>query len=263
MKNLPSISIVTIVFNGVQHVERAIQSLLNQKYPQLEYIVVDGGSTDGTLEVLERYKDQITHLVSEPDEGISDAFNKGIRLASGQLIGLLNADDQYLPGALNTVAHNFKGRGVYYGNMQLLVGGKREDTYIPDHRLLHRDMTLCHPSSFISSELYAEFGAYDNEYKLAMDYELLLRLLVNEVNFYHIDRTLTLMSTEGVSNQNWKAAFDEVQRARRKHLELGSFDRMHSNYVKWRKTIGHALHESPLRIVTVAYRRWFSLVRKR
>src|SRR5690554_5042919 len=126
----PAISIITVVYNGVQHIEQAILSVKNQHYPNLEYIVVDGGSTDGTLNILEKHKQFINHLVSEPDTGISDAFNKGIALATGEVIGILNADDQYFPNTLSSIAAAYSTEGVYYGNMQLLTNHQYGKIYI-------------------------------------------------------------------------------------------------------------------------------------
>ena len=90
----PKISIVTVCYNSKSHIEEAIQSVLNQTYKNLEYIVIDGGSTDGTLDIIDKYKDKIDYFVSEPDKGISDAFNKGIKAATGDIIGICNADDK-------------------------------------------------------------------------------------------------------------------------------------------------------------------------
>ena len=100
----PKISIVTITFNSESTVEDTIKSVVSQDYPNLEYIIIDGGSKDGTLEIVDRYRDRIAKVVSEPDKGISDAFNKGIRNATGDIIGIINSDDILLPGALSAVA---------------------------------------------------------------------------------------------------------------------------------------------------------------
>ncbi len=255
------ITVVTIVYNGVDSIATAIRSVIDQQYPNLEYIVVDGGSTDGTLDVLKGFGDQI-QWISEPDEGISDAFNKGIRKATGQIIGLLNADDCYLPGTLQAVARGFRGEGVYYGAMQLIENNQPGGTYHPNHELLEKDMTLCHPATFITAGLYKKHGLYRTDYRYAMDYELLLRMKTSGAPFYCIPETLARMSTQGVSNMHWEEAFDEVQRARKLYLAPGPLDRYRIWVVKWRKRLGHALEGGPLAPAVAAYRRNFSTIRK-
>ena len=101
--NYPKISIVTPVFNQVDYIETTIQSVLNQNYPNLEYIVVDGGSTDGTIDIIKKYGSQITKWISEPDQGLYYAMNKGLRLCSGDIVGILNSDDIYYPDTLSIV----------------------------------------------------------------------------------------------------------------------------------------------------------------
>lgn len=105
--DLPKISVITAVYNGATHIERAIKSLVSQDYPHLEYIVIDGGSTDGTLNILEKYKDKIDILVSEPDEGNADAQNKGIRKSTGEVIAMLSSDDIYEEGILKKIGKAF------------------------------------------------------------------------------------------------------------------------------------------------------------
>ena len=100
----PKISIITVCYNSEAHIEEALLSVINQSYENKEYLVIDGGSKDGTLNIIEKYKDRIDYFVSEPDKGISDAFNKGIKAATGDIIGILNSDDFMMPNALTKVA---------------------------------------------------------------------------------------------------------------------------------------------------------------
>ena len=106
MKQSPRISVITITYNSAATIEETIRSVTMQDYPDLEYVIIDGGSTDGTLDVVQKYKDRIQVVVSEPDKGISDAFNKGVDRATGEIIGIINSDDILLPGALQEVARN-------------------------------------------------------------------------------------------------------------------------------------------------------------
>ena len=109
----PKITIITACLNAARTVEATIRSVLDQNYPNLEYIIIDGVSTDGTLEIVDKYEDKITKIVSEPDKGIYDAFNKGISLATGDLIGILNADDFYAPWTMTTIQKAFAFRDFY------------------------------------------------------------------------------------------------------------------------------------------------------
>ena len=125
----PKISIVTITYNSENTVEETIKSVISQGYPNLEYVIIDGASTDGTLDVVSKYSDRIAKIVSEPDKGISDAFNKGIKHATGEIIGIINSDDILLPGALQAVADAYEeGVGVYRGN--IFIWDSKSDTRI-------------------------------------------------------------------------------------------------------------------------------------
>ena len=125
MKNKPLVTIITIVFNGQETLSKAIESVSNQTYPNVEYIIIDGGSTDGTLNIIKKYGDVITKWISEKDRGISDAFNKGLKLAKGEIIGILNADDWYERNAIISVVEAFennKNIGIAYGWMNYWKG---------------------------------------------------------------------------------------------------------------------------------------------
>src|ERR1700739_123500 len=120
--HLPLVSIITVVYNGSKYIEQTINSVLNQSYKNIEYIIIDGGSTDDTLNIIKRYESKIDYWQSEPDEGIFFAMNKGISLAKGELIGIINADDFYLPGTVKNVveADNVYHADIYHGDMQYI-----------------------------------------------------------------------------------------------------------------------------------------------
>jgi len=209
----PLISIITVVYNGENHLEETILSVINQTYDNVEYIIIDGGSTDGTLQIINKYDDKIDYWISEKDEGISDAFNKGIQYACGKIIGLINADDWYEIEALSSVVKVFSenhGFGVLCGSMKLHMKGTWRILYSKPY-LLWFGMTVVHPSTFVKMEVYRSFGLFDTELRYAMDYDLLLRFYTSSVKFFEYDHCiLSNMRSGGVANSNRIEAYNEV-----------------------------------------------------
>jgi len=262
LKEALKISIVTISYNAERHIEKTIQSVIDQNYPNLEYIVIDGGSSDKTVDIIEKYSEHIAYWVSEKDNGISDAFNKGIQKATGDLIGLLNADDFYLLNTLNQLAMEYDQSSVVYGKMRTIVNGVNKGDYLPDHLKLEEDMSLCHPSTFIRKDLYDQFGAYDEDFSLAMDYELLLRMYKCGASFQYIDKTFTAMNMEGVSNLRWKDAFREVIKAQDIHLGTSGKRHLQNKFKLARKSLAAVMNSTGLSFVVESYRRNFSKIKK-
>ena len=184
---LPKISIVTPVYNTVRFIEGAILSVLNQNCERLEYIVIDGGSTDGTSRVIEKYADQIAYFVSEEDQGQSHALNKGFARATGTVFGWLNADERYLPGALMEVSKAFAkepwldfffGRGIVVDENGQQVRTRKWTPMHPKWHLLYKMQVLPTHASFWSARVHRLTGKLDEENfpRLCMDYDWLLRL---------------------------------------------------------------------------------------
>jgi glycosyltransferase involved in cell wall biosynthesis len=177
----PLVSIVTPSFNQAAYIEATIRSVHEQDYPRIEHIVVDGGSTDGTLELLGRYPHLVT--VSEPDEGQADALDKGFRLANGEILAWLNSDDLYLPGAVSQAVETLQRSGaalVYSGYRRIdATGGVvREQAVRPFDRqaALNEGNPVPQPTAFFTRAAYCGVGGIDRSYHYAMDYELWLRL---------------------------------------------------------------------------------------
>lgn len=214
-------TIITIVFNDKNHIEQTIRSIIDQQIPHIEYIIIDGGSTDGTVEIIEKYLAHIDLFVSEKDEGIVDAFNKGIRKATGDMIGLVNSGDFLEKGALKKVSDlsQQSNAGVIYGNMQYWLDGKKEYVYKADHHMLPQFMSLNHPAVFVKKEIYDTYGLFDEAYTLAMDYDLMLRLYTQHVKFIYINEILSNMSLGGVSDINWRLAYSQSFAIRKKYLK--------------------------------------------
>jgi glycosyltransferase involved in cell wall biosynthesis len=218
----PLISIVTVVYNGEGHIEQTIQSVISQEYENVEYIVIDGGSTDGTLDILKQYEGQIDYWVSEPDRGISDAFNKGVTLCQGEWVGLINADDWYEPQALSSIL-TYPDAEVLYGNMQVWRNGVKNLVHLSSHENMHKQMSLNHPSVFIRRRVYQRLGCFDHDFKLAMDYELLIRFLCNGVRFEYINQVLTNFRDGGASDEGQILALQEVKAAKLRYKTVSNW----------------------------------------
>jgi len=181
----PLISIVTVVYNGKEYLEETIQSLISQTYDNVEYIIIDGGSTDGTIDIIKKYEDQIDYWVSESDRGIYDAMNKGIILCSGEIIGLVNADDYIYKNTLKVVVETIESFQVdfVYADLDIIdCNGKKIDTISSiglDHIRFKafKQMPFLHPSLFVHREVYKQLGLYSTDYKLSSDYDFSLRLV--------------------------------------------------------------------------------------
>jgi glycosyltransferase involved in cell wall biosynthesis len=182
----PRISIVTPSYNQGQYIEETIRSVLLQDYPNLEYIVIDGGSSDATLQILKRY-DHLIHWISEPDEGQTDAINKGLKMASGEIVAYLNSDDLYEPGALASIAAFFcqqEDIAMIYGD---IIHIDEKSGFIEFHKtgevtlqkyLMAGDFYLPQPSVFFRKRVIETLGYFDKKLHLAMDYDYWLKIIM-------------------------------------------------------------------------------------
>ncbi len=229
------LSIVTPVYND-KRVARALDSILSQQVDaQMELIVIDGGSKDGTLDVLERYRSRLSVLVSERDKGIYDAMNKGVALATGDVVGILNADDRYQDDqALAKVVAAFHdpavqatyGDCVYVDNDNSIVRYWRSGGYHASKWYL--GWMPPHPTFYVRRSLYQQYGSFKTQFPIAADYELMLRLArKHKVPFHYIPSILVRMTVGGESNRSVKnitRANREVFRAWRENgLAFGFF----------------------------------------
>ena len=208
------ISIITVVYNGVQTIRQCIESVLGQDYPSIEYIIIDGNSTDGTQEVIRSYGKAVSKFVSEPDSGIYDAMNKGIQIATGELIGILNADDFYaFPSVLKEVAAQLSS-GNYeacYGDLQYvdasneaIVKRQWNSGKYSSGAFLSGWMPP-HPTFFVRKEVYDKFGKFRLDLGSAADYELMLRFIhKNGIRVTYVPKVLVKMRVGGVSNSTLK-----------------------------------------------------------
>jgi glycosyltransferase involved in cell wall biosynthesis len=237
------VSIITVVLNNKNYIEDCIKSVLEQTYCPLEYIIVDGGSTDGTVQIIEKYTGAISRWISEPDQGIYDAMNKGIRLATGNIIGLLNADDFYADqDAVTDIINEFRSKKVDSVFADLVyVKRDNPDKVVRQYRScnFHPDKFAygwmpAHPTFFAKRLCYERYGFFKIDYKIAADYELLVRFLSkHSVSFSYIPRVIVKMRTGGVSTKNIKSNWilnAEIIRACRENGIETNFFKVFSKY---------------------------------
>lgn len=209
------ISIITVVYNNKEYIKSAIESVLNQTYTNIEYIVVDGGSTDGTLDVIEQYINRISKVIHGPDKGMYDALNKGLMAASGQVVGVLHSDDLFASNTIiEQVANAFEQYKCQflYGNLQYVqkhdttkvVRYWQSKTFEP--QLLRKGFMPAHPTVFVNVLLIQQFEIYYNlNYKIAADYNWMVQLLKKQnILTYYLPIVITKMRVGGASNKNIK-----------------------------------------------------------
>jgi glycosyltransferase involved in cell wall biosynthesis len=214
----PVISIITIVYNGEKHLEQTIQSVLDQNYNHIQYIIIDGGSTDQSVKIIRKYEEKIHYWISEKDKGISDAFNKGIAKATGEIVGIINADDWYESGALERVASEMGEADICFGDIQLWKNENKEFIQKANLKLLNREMTINHPTVFVKRSIYETHGGFDLDYRCAMDYELMLRLKIAKCRFKYLPYTIANMRWGGFSDTSWKIGCRETREIKNKYL---------------------------------------------
>ena len=205
----PLVSVITICLNTEKTLEQTIQSVINQTYNSIEYLIIDGGSTDSTLDIIRKYDNQIDYWVSEPDGGTSDAINKGIQLSCGALIGILCADDFYEENAVEIImrAYSADTPKIYHGNLTRIDAHTGESTFLQkppeDLRKLFQGCAVNTPATFVDRRICKVHGLFDRDYKFADDHEFLLRVFVAGVEFKYIPRNITFMREGGRSHKHY------------------------------------------------------------
>jgi glycosyltransferase involved in cell wall biosynthesis len=214
----PLISIVTIVYNGEAYIKDTIESVLQQSYNNIEYIIVDGGSTDSTVSIVKSFGNKISKFISEKDKGISDAFNKGIKLASGELIGIINADDWYEPQAIEKIVALYKSDNtIISGNVKLYNSKTQFNIKTSSLQGIQKQMTVWHPGTFVPKKVYDKIGLYSLDYKVLMDYDFVARCLQGGVQFLFTDQDIASMRYGGVSNRLISKSMNESYNIKNKY----------------------------------------------
>lgn len=223
MTKSPLISIITICFNAEKTLEVTLRSVASQLTKDIEYIVIDGGSKDGTLTMLSNYSSTISTLVTEPDQGIYDAMNKGLKLAKGRFINFLNAGDILNSNAINNVLNAAANTNIdiiysdfilYNSNREILIPGSTLDI-----NKLRRDYTVCHQTLFVARHLA---GNYDTSYKIKADYQWTLDIIKksNPANIIKITSPLVKYLEAGFSERNFRLNLFELIRLHYTHFGL-------------------------------------------
>ncbi len=198
----PLISIITVVFNGEKYLEKTIQSVINQSYDNVEYIIIDGGSTDGTLDIIKKYEDKIDYWVSENDNGIYDAMNKGLQLVTGEYIGILNADDFYEPFAIKKSIELIQKNDADYTVAQVQYVNTK-NIISPIFPLkkdkIYQEMFYPHISAFILRKAYQQVGLFKTQFKIAGDHDMALRIHLAGFRATYLDEIVGKLTEDGVS----------------------------------------------------------------
>lgn len=210
----PRVSIITVTYNSAQYLQDCINSVRSQKYPNIEYIIVDGKSSDGTMGIVRKNQEVVDYWISETDKGMYDAINKGMAVATGDIIGILNSDDVLdNEDVISTIVNTFEKQGVdtIYGDLEFVDRNDINKVMRiwkgrPFKRSRFRYGWMpAHPTFYIKRSLVEKFGAYESHYFTAADYEFMSRYLyLNKVSSYYIPELLVRMRMGGQSNVNIK-----------------------------------------------------------
>lgn len=217
------ISIITITLNAERYLEQTIASVVNQTYSNREYIIVDGGSTDGTLDIIKKYESEIDNWISEPDNGIADAMNKGIDLATGDYILFLHSDDYLVNSSVLERASEYLGDRFDIFFFQVLhdIHGQNQ---VSSNRsmgwLTNFKMGSCHQGQLCSRKLFQRIGKFDTFFKIDMDYDLILRAYRAGASCNSVNMPLAVMRLIGISSRtDWKSLRERFDEERRVHFK--------------------------------------------
>ena len=211
------VSIITVTYNSAKTLAQSLESVASQTFDSIEHIIIDGGSTDGTLDIIEKYRKHLAYVVSEPDNGIYDAINKGLHHATGDIIGILNSDDVLADATtIETIVRKMEETeaDIAYGdllyctditNMETVIRYWRSNIFRP--KTLRWGWMPPHPTLYVRRKIYDEIGDYDISFHISADYDFILRLFSKPYKSVYIPNVLVMMSTGGVSNRNVRMMF--------------------------------------------------------
>lgn len=241
--------------------EATIQSVISQTYTDWDYIVIDGGSVDNSLDIISQYQNHFLYWCSEKDQGIADAFNKGLQHCKPEsIVGFINAGDCLETDALENIA-KIPFQAIIYGNSRYINTDKTSFIATANHIFLPYFMSLNHPSTFICKEIFDKYGFFDAQWKYAMDYDLILKFFVSGAHFSYINKTLSTMSLGGISDKNWKKAYYEAYLIRKKYFPD------QTSYIDYlfqvlKRYIRNTLEKLGLTAISSFYKRYISKIKK-
>jgi glycosyltransferase involved in cell wall biosynthesis len=203
-------TIITACYNSEKTIERTFESILNQTYENIEYIVIDGNSNDNTVDIIKKFSKKFTDKgidfkwVSESDNGIYDAMNKGINISSGDIIGIINSDDWYRDNIISLINKYYKKEpdiDIFYGDLLKVIDNETMLGFGYINLKNIQSLRLNHPTMFVKKQVYKELGTYDTNFKIGADRDFVFRALNNNLKFKKIDEIISYFSLEGVSNE--------------------------------------------------------------
>lgn len=238
MQEGPKITIITACYNSERTIEQTIQSVLNQTYENIEYIIVDGASTDGTMDVVEKYRDRIDVVVSEKDRGVYDAFNKGVELATGDYVYYLNSGDYFtsemiLQSAITQLGSNWSETSYFYGCV-ICLDESIEVEYIAGEEISLENLAdgkmIPHQAIFVKRSIFYEIGNFNIEYSIASDFDFLVRIMLDpDNNGKFLNLNFSYYPTNGISS-NYYILIREYQEIIKKHFNREFLDEARNNY---------------------------------
>lgn len=213
------VSIITVAYNSVKTIEQTILSVLNQSYSNIEYIIIDGGSRDGTVNIIKKYSEKISYWISETDKGIYDAMNKGLDVASGDVIGIINSDDWYETNAVEVIVQYFKNNSELEGvcgDLLIHLDFNKYNMIKVAHSSINlsnirEKMSIAHPTLFLKKSFYLTYGNFDPKYSIAADYELLLRAMLKGAKLGYIPFLIAHFRVGGASSNQLKLLRDVIK----------------------------------------------------
>ncbi len=232
VESIPLISVITVCLNAEEYIEQCILSVINQEYKGYEYIIIDGGSSDRTVEIIKKYSKFITYWHTQKDDGIGDAFNQGVEVSKGKWLSFLNSDDLYADNlilkSVEPYLINHNELDVIFGQMKII---NRKQDINKDVRIIgskwnwskHKKYSMIpHPASFTNREYFIANGMFDVSFSIAIDYELFLRVGANLKTLY-IKKVIAYMRDDGISKKNVKRSLYEGYQAQIKNKVLSRF----------------------------------------
>ncbi len=212
MANKIKVSIITVILNAEKTIDKTIKSVLSQNYKNIEYIIIDGGSIDGTIEIVNKYRSHIDIFLSEKDDGIYSGMNKGIEISKGELVVLLNGDDEFIdPNVIKELVENFNENEILISNTLISTQEKITMAKVGAFKDLYLRVPFMHTSCFVPRNIYKNIGLYSTSYKISSDIDWIFRAIKQEILFRDLKRPLIIMKSGGISSKKYVLARKEYR----------------------------------------------------